>query len=277
MSWLEGLDAWREQILAPKYLGWLLDGWLVTLWASVLVIAASTLLGLLFAVVRSSPSRPVRWSAKAYVSLFRNTPLLVQLFFWYFGAPSLLPESAREWLYASHVWPLFGGLVTLRWPSFEFTTAILGLVLYATAYVGEEIRSGIRGVAEAQTHAAGALGMTRWQVMRFVVLPQALRITLSPLMGQYMNIVKNTSLAMAVGLVELSYTSRQVEADTFKTFQSFGIATLLYVATIAAMEVLSAWLAGRGRVAKAAPTTPASATAVHSPGRVNPSPLPHAP
>ncbi|MFZ4285849.1 amino acid ABC transporter permease [Variovorax sp. HJSM1_2] len=277
MSWLDGFAAWREQLLAHKYLGWLFDGWLVTLWAAVLVIAASTVLGLLFAVLRSSPSRPLRCGAKAYISLFRNTPLLVQLFFWYFGAPSLLPEVAREWLYTSHVWPLFGGLVSLRWPSFEFSTAILGLVLYATAYVGEEIRSGIRGVAQAQSHAASALGMTRWQVMRFVVLPQALRITLSPLMGQYMNIVKNTSLTMAVGLVELSYTSRQVEADTFKTFQAFGIATLLYVATIAAMEVLSAWLAGRARLAKASTSTPVAESAGQAPQRVNPAPLPHAP
>lgn len=271
MTWL---GTWGEQLLAPKYLGWLLDGWLVTLWASALVIAAATGLGLIFAVLRSSPSRTARASAMAYVSLFRNTPLLVQLFFWYFGAPSLLPEAAREWLYASHAWTLPGGVVTLRWPSLEFLTAIVGLVLYATAYVGEEMRSGIRGVPIAQVHAAVALGMTRWQVMRHVVLPQALRITLAPLMGQYINIVKNTSLAMAVGLVELSYTSRQVEAETFKTFQAFGIATLLYIATIAAMEVLAAWLAGRSRAESAARSSFAAPPAPES-GGSNTSPAPN--
>jgi polar amino acid transport system permease protein len=139
----------------------------------------------------------------------------------------------REWLYAGHVL------------SFELLSALVGLTLYAAAYVGEDIRSGIRGVPEGQTLAALALGLTRAQVLAQVVLPQALRIALPPLLGQYMNIVKNTSLAMAVGLVELSYTSRQVEAETFKTFQAFGFATLLYIVTIGAIEVLAAWAARR--------------------------------
>lgn len=170
-----------------------------------------------------------------------------------------MPADVREWLYSSHAWPIGpAGWPTLRWPSFESITAIVGLSLYATAYVGEEIRSGIRGVAPGQASAATALGMTRWQAMRHVVLPQALRIALPPLMGQYMNIVKNTSLAMAVGLVELSYASRQVEADTFKTFQAFGIATLLYVATIAAMELLAARLARRLRAGSAGAGSTAS-------------------
>ncbi|MFH0131625.1 amino acid ABC transporter permease [Variovorax sp. VaC1] len=227
----------REQLLAPRYLGWLLDGWLTTLWASLLVSAGATALGVVIAAGRSS-SRPVLLRATgAYVSLFRNTPLLVQLFFWYFGAPSVLPEAVREWLYAGHAL------------SFELLSALVGLTLYAAAYVGEDIRSGIRGVPVGQTLAASALGFTRAQVLAHVVLPQALRIALPPLLGQYMNIVKNTSLAMAVGLVELSYASRQVEAETFKTFQAFGFATLLYIVTIGAIEVLAAWAARRQALA----------------------------
>ena len=170
----------------------------------------------------------------AYVGLVRNTPLLVQLFFGYFGAPALLPEAAREWLFSGPVllqWPLM-----LRWPSFEVLCAVVGLTLYATAYVGEDIRSGMRGVPASQRLAAQAMGFTPGQ---------ALRIALAPLFGQYMNIVKNTSLAMAVGLVELSYASRQVEAETFKTFQSFGIATLLYIATIGVLEVAASRAARR--------------------------------
>lgn len=231
------IDLLREQLLAPRYLGWLLDGWLTTLWASLLVSAGATALGVVIAAGRSS-SRPVLLRATgAYVSLFRNTPLLVQLFFWYFGAPSVLPEAVREWLYAGHAL------------SFELLSALVGLTLYAAAYVGEDIRSGIRGVPVGQTLAASALGFTRAQVLAHVVLPQALRIALPPLLGQYMNIVKNTSLAMAVGLVELSYASRQVEAETFKTFQAFGFATLLYIVTIGAIEVLAAWAARRQALA----------------------------
>lgn len=226
-------DFLREHLLAPRYLGWLFDGWLVTVGASLLVAAGATLLGVVVAAGRSS-SRPAWLRASgAYVSLFRNTPLLVQLFFWYFGAPSVLPEALRE------------GLLAGRFISFELLSALFGLTLYAAAYVGEDIRSGIRGVPAGQTLAAQALGFTRAQVLTQVVLPQALRIALSPLLGQYMNIVKNTSLAMAVGLVELSYASRQVEAETFKTFQAFGVATLLYIATIGVIEVLAAWAARR--------------------------------
>ncbi|RQO47214.1 amino acid ABC transporter permease [Variovorax sp. KBW07] len=223
----------REQLLAPHYLRWLLDGWLTTLWTSLLVAAGATALGVVIAAGRSSSSPALLRATGAYVSLFRNTPLLVQLFFWYFGAPSVLPEAVREWLYAGHVL------------SFEMLSALVGLTLYAAAYVGEDIRSGIRGVPAGQTLAALALGLTRAQVLAQVVLPQALRIALPPLLGQYMNIVKNTSLAMAVGLVELSYASRQVEAETFKTFQAFGFATLLYIVTIGAIEVLAAWAARR--------------------------------
>ncbi|WP_221937664.1 amino acid ABC transporter permease [Variovorax sp. KBS0712] len=226
-------DFLRKHLLAPHYLGWLLDGWLVTVGASLLVAAGATLLGVVVAAGRSS-NRPAWLRASgAYVSLFRNTPLLVQLFFWYFGAPSLLPEALRE------------GLLAGRFISFELLSALLGLTLYAAAYVGEDIRSGIRGVPVGQTLAAQALGFTRAQVLAQVVLPQALRIALPPLLGQYMNIVKNTSLAMAVGLVELSYASRQVEAETFKTFQAFGVATLLYIVTVGAIELLAAWAARR--------------------------------
>lgn len=227
------IDLLREQLLAPRYIGWLLDGWLTTLWASLLVSAFATALGVVVAAGRSSGSAAWLRATGAYVSLFRNTPLLVQLFFWYFGAPAVLPEAAREWLYAGHVL------------SFELLSALVGLTLYAAAYVGEDLRSGIRGVPAGQTLAARALGFTGAQVLAQVVLPQALRIALPPLLGQYMNIVKNTSLAMAVGLVELSYASRQVEAETFKTFQAFGFATLLYVVTIGAIEVLAARAARR--------------------------------
>jgi polar amino acid transport system permease protein len=227
------IDLLREQLLAPRYLGWLLDGWLTTVWTSLLVSAGATALGIVIAAGRSSHRPALLRATGAYVSLFRNTPLLVQLFFWYFGAPAVLPEAVREWVYAGHVL------------SFELLSALVGLTLYAAAYVGEDIRSGIRGVPVGQTLAASALGFTRAQVMSQVVLPQALRIALPPLLGQYMNIVKNTSLAMAVGLVELSYTSRQVEAETFKTFQAFGFATLLYIVTIGAIELLAAWASRR--------------------------------
>lgn len=238
------MTAWLHDFLSPKYLGWLFDGWLMTLWASALVIAGATLLGILLAAIRESRNRAVQYTCGLYLSFFRNTPLLVQLFFWYFGVPALLPDVALEWLNTPHEWEV-GGLTLLSWPSFEFLSALVGLVLYSAAYVSEDIRSGLRGVPVSQRSAALALGFTPTQVMRHVVLPQALRIATPPLLGQYMNILKNTSLGMAVGLMELSYRARQAEAESWRTFEVYGVATLLYILAIALIEVLGQILVRR--------------------------------
>lgn len=244
------LTAWLEpalpHLLAAKYWQWLFGGWSVTILSSVLVIVLATVLGTGFAVARSAAFAPLRWTAVAYLSVFRNTPLLMQLFFWYFGVPGLLPREWVVWLNSPHLSGL--GAAGLGWPSFEFFSAIVGLVFYSTAYVGEEIRAGVNGVPRSQTQAAQSLGMTRWQQLRHVVLPQALARIVSPLCGQYMNIVKNTSLGMTIGLTELSYRARQVEAETFLSFQVYGITTLFYIVLIVGLELLSQRLQRRGRV-----------------------------
>ncbi|HBO3632660.1 TPA: amino acid ABC transporter permease [Pseudomonas aeruginosa] len=218
------------ELLAPQYLRWLLDGFLLTLGLALLSCLLATLIGAPLAIARLSRRRLLSWPARAYLALFRNTPLLVQLFFWYFGVPALLPEALVSWLNTPHETPL------LDWPSFEFLAGAWGLTLYTSAFVAEEFRAGIASVRPEQRAAGLALGLTQRQVWRVVVLPQALRTALPPLLGQYMNALKNSSLAMAIGLAELSYASRQVETETFKTFQSFGIATLLYIGAIALIE-----------------------------------------
>ncbi|EPV3354290.1 amino acid ABC transporter permease [Pseudomonas aeruginosa] len=218
------------ELLAPQYLRWLLDGFLLTLGLALLSCLLATLIGAPLAIARLSRRRLLSWPARAYLALFRNTPLLVQLFFWYFGVPALLPEALVSWLNTPHETPL------LDWPSFEFLAGAWGLTLYTSAFVAEEFRDGIASVRPEQRAAGLALGLTQRQVWREVVLPQALRTALPPLLGQYMNALKNSSLAMAIGLAELSYASRQVETETFKTFQAFGIATLLYIGAIALIE-----------------------------------------
>ncbi|EPE7210055.1 amino acid ABC transporter permease [Pseudomonas aeruginosa] len=218
------------ELLAPQYLRWLLDGFLLTLGLALLSCLLATLIGAPLAIARLSRRRLLSWPARAYLALFRNTPLLVQLFFWYFGVPALLPEALVSWLNTLHETPL------LDWPSFEFLAGAWGLTLYTSAFVAEEFRAGIASVRPEQRAAGLALGLTQRQVWRVVVLPQALRTALPPLLGQYMNALKNSSLAMAIGLAELSYASRQVETETFKTFQAFGIATLLYIGAIALIE-----------------------------------------
>lgn len=242
---MSGLEPLWPHMLAGKYWRWLLEGWCTTVLASLLVIVASTVLGIGFAVARSAALAPLRWLALGYLSVFRNTPLLVQLFFWYFGVPSLLPPEWMAWLNRTHSLAL--GPFSLGWPSLEFLSATVGMVFYATAYVGEEVRAGINSVPASQSQAARSLGMTGWQLLRHIVLPQALARIVSPLLGQYMNIVKNTSLGMAIGLAELSYRARQVEAETFQSFQVYGLTTVLYIVLIIGLELLSQHLGQRRR------------------------------
>jgi polar amino acid transport system permease protein len=233
-------DAFIDQLLAPKYILWMLNGLGTTIVLTMIAAFFATLLGFILATAHASPHRTLSLPATVYIAVFRNTPLLVQLLFWYFGVPGSFPEGWMEWLNSGHSMTVFG-LLTLYWPSYEFLSACIGLTLYSSAFISEEIRSGIRGVSSGQTSAGAALGLTRQQIARFIILPQALRIAFLPLLGQYMNLLKNTSLAMAIGLAELSYTARQVEAETFRTFQAFGVATLLYIGVIALIEAFGYW------------------------------------
>lgn len=225
-----------DTLLAPRYLAWLLDGFIVTLLLSALVTVAALALGLLVCLMRMSDSRLMAWPARLYLSILRNTPLLVQLFFWYFGVAAALPDIGMLWLNSSHQLSL--GVTTISWPPFEYLAGFIGLTLYSSAFIAEELRSGVRGVGVGQRAAAASLGLAPRQIWLQVVMPQAVRIALPPLLGQVMNIIKNSSLTMAIGVAELSYASRQVETETFKAFQAFGVATVLYVLTIALIEVV---------------------------------------
>ncbi|MGV2287736.1 amino acid ABC transporter permease [Trinickia sp. YCB016] len=226
--------------LAPKYLSWLWQGFGMTIGLALSAAVAATVAGFLLALGRDSRYAALRRVTALYVGAFRNSPLLVQLFFWYFGVATLLPESVMQWLNTPHV-ARWAGLV-LRWPSFEFVAGWGGLTCYSCAFIAEEFQAGMRGVPRGQREAAAALGFTPLQAFRHIVLPQAVRIAIGPLFGQYMNVVKNSSLTMAIGLAELSYASRQVETETFQTFAAFGIATALYIGAIAVIEACAQWV-----------------------------------
>lgn len=228
-----------------RYLLWLIQGFGVTLALSAAVCVAGTALGIGVCCLREIGARPVRAGASAYIGVIRNTPLLVQLFVWYFGVAALLPAGVTVWLNTPHSLD-FGG-VGLPWPAYKTLAGFTGLTLYAGAYIAEECRAGLNAVRPSQRQAAFALGLTPVQTFRHIVLPQALRIAWLPMVGQYLNTIKNTSLTMTIGLAELSYASRQVETETFLAFQAFGIATLFYVAAVAVVEAVGLALAhGRG-------------------------------
>ena len=166
------------------------------------------------ALMRLSSLRLLRSVAWCYVEAIRNIPLLAHMLFWYFGAPELLPESAREWLYAHN---------------FEAVAAVVALTLYTAAYMSEDVRSGIRGIPQVQCEASRALGFGFLATMRLVVLPQALRVTVPPLISQTLNLWKNTSIATVIGTAELMYQASKVETETFRSFEAFVFATGSYL------------------------------------------------
>lgn len=225
-----------EQLLEPRYLWWLWNGFLVTLAISFFTIIFSTILGFLLVIAQQSRIKLIKGIVMGYNAIFRYSPLLPQLFFWYFGIGNLLPTEFKMWLFDEPQIQLW--FFTLKMPSFEFIIGFIGLTCYSSAFIAEEFRAGIAGVSVGQQQASLALGLTWWQSMRFIILPQSISIAFAPLIGQYMNIVKNSSLTMAIGVLELSYVSRQVETESLKTFQDFAIATFLYILAIVIIGTL---------------------------------------
>lgn len=206
----------------------------MTLLVSAAAIAGGLAIGLLLTALRASAQPWLHLPARALVAFLRKTPLLVQLFFWYFGAAQLLGEDVVG---AITGW---GGIAVGAWrlpaPSFEFLAAAFGIALYAGAFFSEELRAGIRAVPRGQREAALSLGFTPRAAFLRVVLPQALRVSALPLLGQCANTIKNTSLAMGIGLAELAYSARQVETDTLLAFQAFAVATVLYAGLILLLQ-----------------------------------------
>jgi len=202
-------------VTSGKYFEWLVSGLMVTLQLSLVGIVFSFLIGLVIAVMRMSHIKPVRWAALAYLEFFRNTPLLVQIFFWYFGSYKILPQAVNEWLTSTN---------------FEFAAAVIALTIYTSAFIAEDIRSGVLSIPKEQMEAARSAGFTYLRAMQYIILPQAVRITVPPLVNQFLNLTKNSSLAMTIGVMELTYQARQVESYTFKGFEAFTAATLVYLA-----------------------------------------------
>jgi polar amino acid transport system permease protein len=202
-------------VLTGQYAQWIVDGIKVTIQLSMASIALSFLMGLLIAVMRMSQVAPIRGVAHGYLEFIRNTPLLVQFFFWYFGSYQILPSAVNDWLNAR---------------DFEFAAAVLALTIYTSAFIAEDIRSGIRSIPKEQMEAARSSGFSYIRSMQHIILPQAVRLTIPPLISQFLNLTKNSSLAMTIGVAELTYQARQVESYTFRGFEAFTAATLVYLA-----------------------------------------------
>lgn len=203
-------------------------GWTVTI--SLLSWFVALAIGTGAGVARTLPNAAVRWAAAIYVHAFRNTPLLVQLFIWYFVVPELLPVA-------------WGDAVKQMNPTAnQFLTVVVCLTLYSAAKAAEQVRAGIESVPKSQTQAALSMGLTTAQVYRHVLLPQAFRIVIPPMTSDFLNVFKNSAVALTIGLMELTGQTRQLSEFSAQPFEAFVAATLIYMlvtyAVILAMRVI---------------------------------------
>jgi glutamate/aspartate transport system permease protein len=168
-------------------------------------------------VLRTAPNKWLSGLAAAYVEIFRNIPLLVQLFIWYFVLPELLPRAWGDAFKQSD--PLLQ----------QFLAALICLGLFTAARVAEQVRAGIGSLAKGQKNAGLAMGLTLPQTYRYVLLPMAYRIIVPPLTSEFLNIFKNSSVATTIGLIELSRQAQQLVDFTAQPYESFAAVTVLYL------------------------------------------------
>jgi glutamate/aspartate transport system permease protein len=234
------------------YLGWLASGTMWTLLVSIFAWIIAFTLGSILGVVRTTPLKIPRAIATAYVEVFRNIPLLVQMFLWYFVMPELVPESLGNWL--KQDLPNLVDLPFAQFSMWEFTAAVLCLGLYTASRVAEQVRAGIESLPRGQTNAGLAMGYTLPQVYRYVLLPMAYRLIIPPMTSEFLTIFKNSSTALTIGVIELTAQSRQISEYTFKTFEAFTAATLIYIVitltVIYAMRFLEGRLAVPGYISQ---------------------------
>jgi len=195
----------------------LIRGLYWTLAVSGLAWCVALVVGLVIGVLRCGGPRWVQIICIGYVELFRNIPLLVQMFLWYFVAPELLPTSWGQAVKAMD--PVWG----------SFATAVVCLGLFTSARIAELVRTGVASLPRGQTQAATALGLRPWQVYRHVLLPITARIILPPLTSEALGLLKNSTIAFTIGLLEITGATRSMQEFSFQIFEAFAAATLLYV------------------------------------------------
>lgn len=214
-------------VLTGQPLQWIISGFLTTFYVSLIASLFSTLLVVLLLAMRLSPSRIAQGAVAAFVSLFRNTPLLVQLLFWYFAAWGALPQSWRFYIGDIHPWATFPG--DISWLTPEFLCVVWGLGLFTAAFLVEEVQAGLNAVPKGQHEAAISQGFSRWTLLWDILLPQALTHAWQPVAGQYLNLMKLSSLATGIGFSELTYQVSRIESYNAHAFEGFAVGTALYL------------------------------------------------
>lgn len=193
---------------------WLLQGLVTTIEISAVAWLLATALGTVSGALRTLPTPPLRYLAALYVEFFRNVPLLVWMFFWYFAVPPLLPQPAQDWLFDHGA---------------EFWAATFALGVYHGARFSEVIRSGIQSIPKTQFEAAVSTGLTEVQAYRLIIIPIAMRLVIPPVTNESLNLLKNSSIALTIGVAELTFQTRQIETYTAKALEALTAGTLIYL------------------------------------------------
>ncbi len=234
--------AWHWEIfLQPAatgetYLDWMLAGLQTTIALSLLAWAMALFFGAVVGVLRTVPNRWLSGLAAAYVEAFRNVPLLVQLFSWYFVLPELLPAA-------------WGNAFKQMNPFLQqFLAAVVCLGFFTSARVSEQVRSGIDSLPRGQKNAGLALGFTLPQTYRYVMLPMAFRLIVPPLTSEFLNIFKNSAVCSTIGLLELAAQGRQLVDYTAQPYESFIAVTVLYMLINVVVMTGMRWVEQRVRV-----------------------------
>src|SRR5580692_6782299 len=197
------------------YLDMLLSGLELTIETALCAWIIALVTGSVVGVLRTLPSKTASRIGFVYVEFFRNMPLLVQLFLWFFVLPEIVPASWGLWL--------------KQLPNAPFYTAAIGTGLFMSARVAEQTRAGVNSLPRGQKLAATALGLRTSQIYRYVLLPLAFRIILPPLTSEFLSTIKNTSVAITIGLLELTGEARAMQEFSFQVFEAFTAATVLYL------------------------------------------------
>ena len=227
---------WNWAILvSPPYAEWLLEGLAMTVVLALSAWVIALVLGSLIGVARTLPYAPLRWFATTYVELFRNIPVLVQMFLWFFVLPELVPEGVGRWLKRDLPHP-------------EFFSAMMCLGLYTASRVAEQVRSGIGSVPAGLSAAAQASGLSLFQTYRYILLPVGYRIIVPPMTSEFLGIFKNTSIALTIGVMEITASSRQIESYTFHGYEAFAAATALYLSIALVLLFLMRRIEARTRI-----------------------------
>lgn len=197
------------------YMDTLLSGLAWTMATALTAWVIALILGTVVGTVRTMPNKWVVRISNAYIEFFRNIPLLVQMFLWFFVMPELVPTALGDWI--------------KQLPNAPFVTAVICLGFFTSARVAIQISAGINSLPRGQKMAGMALGLTLPQTYRYVLLPMSFRIIIPPLTSEFLNIIKNSAVALTIGLMELTARTRAMQEFSFQVFEAFTAATILYV------------------------------------------------